>query len=193
MGYLALCSDLILKSPELSAISIEGIQYSQPAVTAIDQFLDILEKHPQITGVYLRTLGHDSIYEDVLRGTWSRMLARITASNIRSLHIYDTIPRSERGPSRAPWPTRESPIWLKVADSNLYRESPYPRGGRWEAEKRYPVSYVHSIAVMERSGVLDLALPHFMTLDDWTSMLRRFPGLKHLRTDTLALRGESRP
>ncbi|KFH66689.1 hypothetical protein MVEG_07214 [Podila verticillata NRRL 6337] len=52
MGYLALCSDLILKTPELSAISVEGIQYSQPAVAALDQFLDILEKYPQITCVY---------------------------------------------------------------------------------------------------------------------------------------------
>jgi hypothetical protein len=113
-------ADLITVNPQLHAVSIEKFACNgDDHVAQISHFLDFLDDHPGITSVYLEVRSRDlplSLHQE-WRNIWHRLLARIPANIVRSLHIRSAINRSSRGSAgRQPWPARERSsveVWIR--------------------------------------------------------------------------------
>ncbi|KAG0334748.1 hypothetical protein BG000_008071 [Podila horticola] len=186
LGDLA---ELISISPRLTAVSIENIGLEDDHTREeLSRFLDILDKHLTITCVYLNP-GQEFDMDTLKywRRIWVRLISRIlTPNRIHSLRIQSYTTRSKRAlHTRQPWRSRESPITVKIEDSDLRRERRGHVGGRWESEYRFPMACDnHNTTVMESSGHLVLSLPSFISWSEYARVLRRFPNIQSLVIDS---------
>ncbi|KAG0024906.1 hypothetical protein BGZ81_007560 [Podila clonocystis] len=139
LGSLA---KLIILNPQLTAVSIEGINLGTGETRdTISRFLDFLDEHPRITCVYFDSgLNHKNSHIHHWKDVWYRLLSRVSASTIHSVQAQSHTTRSNRGTlhGRRAWIARESPIRVKIVGSELRRKRRGPVGGRWESEYRHP-------------------------------------------------------
>ncbi|KAF9281822.1 hypothetical protein BGZ74_002269 [Mortierella antarctica] len=180
---------LITVNPRLTGVSIENIDLEDDHTREeLSRFLDFIDKYSTITSVYLNPgLEFDIDTVKYWRGVWSRLVSRIsTPSRIYSLRIQSHTTRSKRAlRTRQPWRARESPITVKIEDSDLRRERRDHVGGRWESEHRHPMPRdKHSTTVMESDGHLVLSLPSFISWPEYAQVLRQFPNIQSLVIDS---------
>ncbi|KAG0099324.1 hypothetical protein BGZ93_008159 [Podila epicladia] len=183
-------AELISLNLQLTAVSIEGISLdAEEARDKLSRFLDFLETKPKITSVYFEPgPGLDTSYNQHWKDVWYRLLSRVSASTIHSVQVQDhvTLTRSKRALNgRRAWVARESPIIVKIRDSELSREYRGTVGGRWESEHRRlspPYGY-RSTTVMEHNGHLVLVMPHSMSWSEYTAAMTRFQGIQRLTVD----------
>ncbi|KAF8979757.1 hypothetical protein BGZ52_004615 [Haplosporangium bisporale] len=183
--------ELIAVNPQLTAVSVESINLEpEGASDHLSRFLDFLDEHPAITSVYFDP-GPDirMPVTEYWKGVWDRLISRVSAPSIHSVRVQNHTSRSKRALNgRRSWIARESPIKVKIADSELRRERRDPVGGRWESEYRYAMPRNNSsTAVMEHNGLLVLGWPRFISSTEYAAALTRFPGIQSLSIDTSCL------
>ncbi|KAF9322265.1 hypothetical protein BG003_003276 [Podila horticola] len=182
-------AELTVVNPQLTAVSIEGINLdAEEARDHLSWFLDFLNEYPRITSVYFDSgmdlnESHTKHWKDV----WYRLLSRITTPTIHSVQVQSRTTRSRRAlHTRRAWVVRESPIRVKIADSELRRKRRGPAGGRWESEYRHlSPRGSNNTTVMERDGHLVLGVPHFISWLEYAEALAQFQGIQSLTIDTL--------
>lgn len=180
---------LITLNPRLTAVSIENMDLDDGHTRKeLSQFLDFLDKHPTVNCVHL-TPGQtfDIVVIKYWTHVWDHLVSRISApSSVHSLRIQSLTTRSKRGlHTRQSWRARESPMTVKIEDSDLSRERRGHVGGRWESEYRFPMPRdINNMAVMERNGYLVLSLPSFISWPRIARLLRRLPCIKNLVIDS---------
>ncbi|KAG0341107.1 hypothetical protein BG004_006145 [Podila humilis] len=174
----------IRKFPQVKAVSVEFQPDSNLTKAQVDLFLDTLDQYPSITSVHLDADQGDHLYA-IREHIHRRLLARIQQSvSIRTLHVVSSVPRSKRAMTdEQPFPARETPITVKIADLNTFFQVPECRGGRWEAETRHTYFNKDTVSVLQNRDALEVCMCTPSSLNEWKDLLERFPNLETLQID----------